>query len=268
MVPHIDAIRPADVLAGRQGMPPGTFLHHLPSGAWPLFVRAWGSDARMHTRDTVLPIRPDDQHVHIILGGCVSQERFLAGREDKGPKVTRFRSAGQILSEGKLIELPAMVRTTCLTDTWIMPCSVDRMNMLLRKNPDIQKALLRSLETRNRTDELIYGTISRTPAQRVAPPVQRVAGLLYHLARTAGVAGTPEAGAVTVAGPSQQHLADSLQMGVSTVENALRRLREIPEEDGSSATRVLVLSKYRRFVVMDLPALHAFARLPEHFGAF
>jgi CRP-like cAMP-binding protein len=262
VVPHIDAVRPADVLAGRHGMPPGTFLHHLPSGAWPLFVRAWGSDARMHTRDTVLPIRPDDQHVHIILGGCVSQERFLAGQEDEGPKVTRFRAAGQILSEGKLIELPAMVRTTCLTDTWIMPCSVDRMNMLLRKHPDIQKALLRSLETRNRADELVYGTLFRTPAQRVA-------GLLYHLARTAGVAGTPRAGAVTIAGPSQKHLAESLQMGISTVENALRQLRKDPRARGVSLLKkALVVSEYRRFVVTDLPALHAFARLPRHFGAF
>jgi CRP-like cAMP-binding protein len=261
VVPHIDAIRPAEVLAGRQGMPLGTFLSYLPSGAWPLFVSAWGSDARMHTRDTVLPIRPDDRLVHIVLGGCVSQERFLTGQEGAGPKVTRFRAAGQILSEGKLIELPAMVRTTCLTDTWIMPCSVDRMNMLLRRHPDIQKALLRSLETRNRTDELIYGTtLSRSPAQRVA-------GLLLHLARTAGVAGPPGTGEVVVVGPSQRQLADSLQMGVSTVENALRRLRGLPGGDGSSR-QGLVLSQYRRFVVTDLPALAAFAELPEHSGAF
>ncbi|MDQ0788773.1 Crp/Fnr family transcriptional regulator [Streptomyces sp. B3I8] len=261
MVPHIDAIRPADVLAGRQDMPLGTFMRYLPSGAWPLFVSAWGSDARMHARDTVLPIRPDDQFVHIVLGGCVSQERFLTGQEDEGPKVTRFRAAGQLLSEGKLIELPAVVRTTCLTDTWIMPCSVDRMNMLLRKHPDIQKALLRSLETRNRTDELIYGTVSRAPAQRVA-------GLLFHLARTAGVAGAPGTGTgAVVVGPSQKHLADSLQMGVSTMENALRQLRRPPGGQGSSK-RGLVLSHYRRFVVTDLTALRAFAELPGHSDAF
>jgi CRP-like cAMP-binding protein len=253
MVPHTDAFRPADVLAGRRNMSRGSFLYHLPPVAWPLFVQAWGADARVHGRDEVLPVRPDDKHVHIILGGCVSQVRFLTDQGDGGPKVTRFRATGHFLSEGKLIDLPARVVTTCLTDTWVMPCSVDRMNFLLHKHPDIQLALLRSLESRNRDDELVYGTVTRSP-------VQRVAGLLVHLAGTAGEMDAKPTGHVTIPGPSQKDLAEALLMGVSTVENALRYLRQPPAASGLPEQGV-VLSKYRRFVVTDLPALRAFAAI-------
>ncbi|GHE60723.1 hypothetical protein GCM10018785_32260 [Streptomyces longispororuber] len=235
MPPKVDAFRTTDVLKGHQAMPRGTFLHHLPAESWPLLVAAWGSDARVYARDEELPIEPDDQHVHLVLGGCVRQERFPCGPGPDAPRITRFRGVGQILGEAKLIYPRESVKAACLTTTWVMPCPVPRMNWLLSRHPEIQLALLRSLEDRNRSDELVYGTTTRTP-------LQRVGGLLLHLADHASTPAPANPGHTTVLGPSQKDLADALMMGVSTVENAIRRLRR---------THGVITSKYRQFVVTD-----------------
>jgi CRP-like cAMP-binding protein len=234
MPPKVDAFRTIDVLKGRQTMPDGSFLDHLPGSTWPMLVRAWGSDARVHERDEELPLGPDDRHVYIVLGGCVLQERLPFGT-----KITRFRGVGQLLGEAKLIEPESSVRTVCLTTTWVMPCPVQRMNLLLNQQPDAQLALLRSLEDRNRSDERIYCTVTRSP-------VQRVGGLLLHLADVAGTRSTDQPGHTTILGPTQRDIADALSMGMSTVENAIRALRD---------THRAITSKYRQFVVTDLPAL-------------
>lgn len=234
MPPRVDTFRTVDVLNGRQRMPDGSFLCHLPTDIWQLFVRAWGSDARVHQRGEELPLGRDDRHVYIVLGGCVLQERFPFGT-----RITRFRGVGQFLGEAKLIEPEASVETVCLTTTWVMPCPVQRMNVLLNRHPEAQLALLRSLEHRNRSDERVYGTATRTP-------IQRVGGLLLHLAAVAGTRSTVEPDHHTILGPTQRDIADALLMGMSTVENALRALRD---------THNVITSRYRQFVVTDLPSL-------------
>lgn len=245
MPPKVDVFRAADVLQGRQRMPKGSFLHHLPSDTWKLLVNAWGSDARVYERDEVLPIGPDAQHVHIVLGGCVRQDRFPFGTDEEDPTITRFRGVGQVLGEAKLIEPRSHVLTTCLTTTWVMPCFVPRMHFLFRKAPDVQLALLRSLEDRNRSDEVIYTMAAHTP-------LQRVAGLLAHLAEVAGTPGTAPAGRTTITGPSQKDMAAALLLGLSTVENAVRDLRNCGVLD----------NKYRQFAVSDLDALRGLAAIP------
>ncbi|MER6083940.1 Crp/Fnr family transcriptional regulator [Streptomyces sp. NPDC001833] len=251
MVPKVDAFRTGDVLNGRQTMPPGSFLAHLPPDAWPLLVSSCGSDSRVYQRDEELPIGPADEQVHIVLGGCVRQERHPFGTAEGAPKITRFRGVGQLLGEAKLIEPHAAVRTTCLTTTWVMPCPVPRMNLMLRRHPHIQLALLRSLEDRNRTDEMIYGTMTRMP-------LARVGALLVHLAEVAGTVDSADPGHLTVLGPSQKDIAEALLLGVSTVENALRLLRE-PPRGGNPLRRGVLRSGYRKFVVTDLHALRTVA---------
>lgn len=236
MPPKVDTFRTVDVLNGRQRMPDGSFLDLLPADVWHLFVRAWGLDARVHERGEKLALGPGDQHVYLVLGGCVLQER-----RPLGTRIARFRGVGQFLGEAKLIEPEASVDTVCLTTTWVMPCPVRRMNVLLNKQPTARRALLRSLEHRNRSDEMIYGTATRTP-------LQRVGGLLLHLADVAGTVSGVEPGHSTILGPTQRDIADALLMGMSTVENVLRLLRD---------THRVITSKYRQFVVTDLPALRA-----------
>jgi CRP-like cAMP-binding protein len=251
MVPRVDAFRTGDVLNGRQPMPVGSFLAHLPGSDWPLLVSEWGADSRVYERDEELPIRPADEQVHIVLGGCVRQERHPFGAAEGAPKITRFRGIGQLLGEAKLIEPGSEVRTTCLTTTWVMPCPVQRMNILLRRRPQIQLALLRSLEDRNRTDEKIYGTMTRTP-------LARVGALLIHLAEIAGTTDSAAPGHITILGPSQKDIADALLLGVSTVENTLRRLRT-PDKDSGLPRDGILRSGYRQFVVTDLPLLRTIA---------
>ncbi|MVO85528.1 Crp/Fnr family transcriptional regulator [Streptomyces sp. p1417] len=247
MVPKMEAFQTTDVLAGRRTMPEGSFLRYLPVDMWPLFVHAWGSDARIYEREEALPIGAADEHVYIILGGYVRQERVPFGARDGAPKIIRFRGRGQLVGEAKLIEPSASVGTTCMTPTWVMPCPVARMNFFLRKHLTIQEALLRSLEDRVRSDETIYSTATRTP-------IQRVSGLLAHLADTTGTSSaSTRPGHVALTGLSQKDLADALMMGVSTVENTLRTLRE---EHGA------VISHYRKLTVTDLPVLRGIATAP------
>ncbi|MER5660687.1 Crp/Fnr family transcriptional regulator [Streptomyces mirabilis] len=243
MPPKVDAFRTSDVLKGRQAMPEGSFLHHLPGNTWPLLVSTWGLDARVYERDEELPLGPGDANVYIVLGGCVLQERFPFGAGVTSTRITRFRGVGELLGEAKLIAPEASVTTVCLTTTWVMPCSVKRMNLLLRRQQEAQLALLRSLEDRNRSDEMIYCTPTRSP-------VQRVGGLLLHLAGAAGRTNSADPGHVTILGPTQRDIADALLMGVSTVENAVRTLRE---------THGVITSRYRQFVVTDLLALRDIA---------
>lgn len=270
MVPDVGAFRTGDVLKGLQAMPKGSFLAHLPPELWSLLVGFWGPVSRVHPRDAVLPTGPHDTDVHIVLGGLVRQDRFPFGhvadahrtggpgrRTDGGPggdnraadhpKISRFRGVGQLLGEAALIESHAPVTTTCLTTTWVMSCSASRMMAFLTRHPHSEQALLRSLEDRNRDDEMVYATPTRTP-------VKRVGGLLAHLARVAGITDPDTPGQVSVLGLSQKDLADALLMGVSTVETALRTLRTPPRDSGLPPGGVL-RSRYRQFVVTDLPAL-------------
>ncbi|MFJ2609097.1 Crp/Fnr family transcriptional regulator [Streptomyces sp. NPDC091279] len=248
MVPDIGAFRSGDVLKGLQTMPAGSFLAHLPPESWPLLVGFWGPVSRVYQRDEHLPGGPDGTDVHIVLGGCVRQDRFPFGRRDDDPVISRFRGPGQLLGEAELIASGAAVTTTCLTTTWVMSGSAQRMNAFLDRHPHARLALLRSLETRNRDDEKIYGTVTRTP-------LHRVGGLLAHLARTAGTADPAEPGHLTVLGLSQKDIAEALLLGVSTVESAVRGLRT-PAKDSGLPPGGVLRSRYRQFVVTDLPALH------------
>ncbi|MER6437378.1 MULTISPECIES: Crp/Fnr family transcriptional regulator [unclassified Streptomyces] len=243
MPPKVDAFRTSEVLRGRQAMPEGSFLRHLPDDTWPLLVSAWGLDARVYERDEELPLGPDDKNVYIILGGCVLQERFPLGAAAASTRITRFRGVGEVVGEAKLIAPEAAVTTVCLATTWVMPCPAQRMNVLLRRQPRAQQALLCSLEDRNRSDEMIYCTPNRSP-------VQRVGGLLLRLAGIAGRTNSADPGQVTILGPTQRDIADALLMGVSTVESAVRALRD---------THGVITSRYRQFVVTDLHALRDIA---------
>jgi CRP-like cAMP-binding protein len=234
--PDTQVFNSIDVLHGRQPTPRGSFLDHLPAAKWALFLAIWGSDARTYPKGAELPLRPKDTSMYVVLGGCVVQERFPFNT-----KIARFRGVGQVLGEAKLIEPRSSVRTVCLTTTRVLPCDTRRVNLLLTQDHEAKRALLRSLEDRNRSDERIYATTSRSP-------LARVSALLHHLAMVAGTQDPAgPTGHTIIDGPRQQDLAEALLLGRSTVENAVATLRK----------KRLIDSRYRRLVVTDLPALKA-----------
>ncbi|WP_459009602.1 helix-turn-helix domain-containing protein [Streptomyces aculeolatus] len=108
----------------------------------------------------------------------------------------------------------------------------------MRVYPQVQLALLRSLEDRNRIDEKIYLMTGRSPLARVAT-------LLTHLADTAGIRTPAEPDRITVNGLRQSDITRTLQLGKFAVENVLHRLREQQAID----------SRYRQLVVTDPQAL-------------
>ncbi|MFJ6484536.1 MULTISPECIES: Crp/Fnr family transcriptional regulator [unclassified Streptomyces] len=242
MPPNVEAFHTTDVLMGRQPMPPGSFLGNLSAAAWPHFVHTWGPDARTYQRGEELPLGPGNQHVYIVMGGCVIQERFPLGRGHRAPKVSRFRGVGQVVGEAKLIDPSSSVTTWCLSTTWVMPCDARRLHVLLKQSREVEDALLLSLEARNRSDELIYSTADRSP-------VQRVGTLLAHLAVVAGAKDPNDPERITITGLSQTNIADALLLGKSTVEKAVAQLREYQ----------VVACKYRQLMVTDMRRLQGVA---------
>ncbi|MGH1556521.1 Crp/Fnr family transcriptional regulator [Streptomyces sp. L7] len=236
----VDTARPPDLLLDHENQPEGSFLRRLAAEDWHALLQA-GLRSRAFARDEHLPIGPADENVYIIWDGVVRQDRFPLGEGDSVPTVTRFRGRGQLVGEAKLVTDDCAVRTKCLTATLVVPCRARYFNVLLRKRPEAQRASLRSLEDRSRSDELVYTMATR-------PPLERVSRLLAHLADTAGFAG-PRADRVTITGPSQKDLAAALQLAVSTTENAIRTLRY----------HGIVEAGYRRFVVHDVDALRHLA---------
>ncbi|WP_330358796.1 Crp/Fnr family transcriptional regulator [Streptomyces chartreusis] len=158
------------------------------------------------------------------------------------PTVSRFRGAGQLVGEAKLITPTSAVRTRCLTRTVTLTCDARYFNVLLRRRPDVQLALLRSLEERNRSDELIYTMATR-------PPLERVSRLLAHLADTAGVPDPRTSPQTVISGLTQKDIAAALQMAISTTENAIRTLRY----------HGVVEARYRQFIVRNVEELRHFA---------
>ncbi|USQ85683.1 hypothetical protein NFX46_19125 [Streptomyces phaeoluteigriseus] len=123
------------------------------------------------------------------------------------------------LSELPPVETPTPpVPTRCLSQTVVIPWRARYMNQLLRRQPTVQLALLRSLEDRSRSDELVYGMTTR-------PPLERVSRLFTHLADIAGVPDPSISRHTVITGPSQKDMAAALQLSTSTVENAIRTLR-------------------------------------------
>ncbi|MCX4586833.1 Crp/Fnr family transcriptional regulator [Streptomyces sp. NBC_01481] len=242
--PKIDAPSPAQVLNGEQQMPRESFLELLPPALLStLYVVGRGPEARitptrLFPKQALLPLGPNDTTVFIILGGCVVQERFPFTA-----KIARFRGAGQFVGEGKLLDPRSSVTTRCLSDTWVLPCAARRMNALFGQYPEARHALLCSLEARNRSDEEIYSTVSRTP-------LERVSALLLHLARVTGT--TDGDGHTIITGPRQKDLAEALVLGQSTVENAVAKLRR----------RGVIDSRYRTLVVIDMDRLEHLVRMP------
>ncbi|MGW2641889.1 Crp/Fnr family transcriptional regulator [Streptomyces sp. NPDC001348] len=228
-----------DLLLGRAAMPSGSFLKHLPTLTWTSMSQDWDQRIRSFGRDMPLPLGPDDQDVFIIVQGCVRQERFPLGSARGLPSIVRFRGIGEIVGEAKLIEPASSVTTTCLSKTYVIPWRVSYMHLLQRKRPEVQLALLRSLEDRNRQDERVYATFAQASFQRVST-------LLAHLAETVGIPDPTVTRRTTISGPSQKDLAAALQLGVSTVENAISSLRRHGTIDAG----------YRKFIVHDLDALH------------
>ncbi|AZM47450.1 Crp/Fnr family transcriptional regulator [Streptomyces sp. WAC 06738] len=237
----VDGFNPAEVLAGRRPMPQGSFLYHLPRAIWPLLVQTWGPDARTFQSGEELPLGQDDRDCFIVLGGFVVQQRHPMGRSRD--LIARFRGLGQFLGEAKLIEPWSPVKTVCLSTTWVMPCSAQRVNVLLKQHPAMQLALLRSLEDRNRADEKVYSMTRRSPLARVTT-------LLVHLAHTAGTRDPVAPDRITIKGLRQSDISDALALGTSTVENALRHLRTVEQA---------VDSGYRELVVADLNVLERLA---------
>ncbi|MFF0726135.1 Crp/Fnr family transcriptional regulator [Streptomyces sp. NPDC004134] len=238
---HGDGFHPAEVLAGRQPMPTGSFLFHLPRAIWPLLVQAWGPDVCDFQAGEKLPLGQDDRDCFIVLDGCVVQKRHPMGRSRD--LISRFRGVGQFLGEAKLIEPWSQVTTICLGTTWVMPCSAQRVNVLLKQHPVMQLALLRSLEDRNRADEKVYSMTRRCPLARVTT-------LLVHLAHTAGTRDPLDPDRITIKGLRQSDISDALALSRSTVENALRHLRTAEQA---------VDSGYRELVVADLNVLERLA---------
>ncbi|MCQ9134565.1 Crp/Fnr family transcriptional regulator [Streptomyces hilarionis] len=233
-----DAPRLNDLLLGRAVMPEGSFLKHLPAPTWTSMSQEWDQRIRSYDRDKPLPLGPDGGDVFIIVQGCVRQERFPLGSGRGLPTIVRFRGIGEIVGEAKLIEQTSSVTTTCLSKTYVVPWRVSYMHRLQRKRPEVQLALLRSLEDRNRQDERVYATFAQASFQRVST-------LLAHLAETAGIPDPTVTRRTIISGPTQKDLAAALQLGVSTVENAIGSLRRHGTIDAG----------YRKFIVHDLDAL-------------
>lgn len=237
----VDGFNATDVLAGRQPMPEGSFLSHLPHAIWQLLVRAWGPDARTFQPGRHLRLGESDRTCFIVLGGCVIQERYPMGPGQD--VIARFRGVGQFLGEAKLIDPRSVVETVCLSTTWVLPCSAQRVNVLLKQHPPMQLALLRSLEDRYRSDERVYAMTGRSPLARVAT-------LLVHLAHTAGTRDPVDADRITIKGVRQRDISSVLLLGTSTVENALRDLR---------TDHRAIYCGYRELVVTDLDVVEHIA---------
>ncbi|WP_406456035.1 Crp/Fnr family transcriptional regulator [Streptomyces sp. NBC_01622] len=236
----VDTSRSAELLLGHENQPEGSFLQRLSAEDWQVLLQA-GLRGSTFVRDALLPLGPDGPDVYIIWEGVVRQDRFPLGDGENVPTVTRFRGRGQLVGEAKLITPDSGVLTKCLTPTVAVPCPARNLNVLLRRRHTIQDALLCSLEDRNRSDELLYTMATR-------PPVERVGRLLAHLADTAGVP-DPRTGSTVITGPGQKDIAASLQVAISTVENAIRTLRY----------HGVIEARYRQFVVHDVDALRHFA---------
>lgn len=95
MPPNVEAFHTTDVLMGRQPMPPGSFLGNLSAAAWPHFVHTWGPDARTYQRGEELPLGPGNQHVYIVMGGCVIQERFPSAEATGLPRCLASAASGR-----------------------------------------------------------------------------------------------------------------------------------------------------------------------------
>ncbi|KAA0934672.1 Crp/Fnr family transcriptional regulator [Streptomyces apricus] len=237
MPPTLEAARPID-LQDNTGMPEGSFPSGMSAGTWQRLLQA-GLRSRRFNQGDNLPMGRTDRSVYIIWEGAVKQERFPLGTGDNLPTVTRFRGRGQVVGEAKLITPDdSSVRTQCLTRTVVIPCEEGSFNALLRQRLEIQRALLRSLEARNRSDELLYTLIR--------PPLERVGRLLVHLADTAGAPDPETSHRTVISGITQKDIAAALQIGVSTTENALRTLRY----HGG-----IVEARYRQIVVNDVDKL-------------
>ncbi|MCC3771539.1 Crp/Fnr family transcriptional regulator [Streptomyces sp. UNOC14_S4] len=235
--------RLTDLLLGHQAMPDGSFLQRLPTQVWQAMLQTEPRPrARVFAQDELLPLGAEFPIVYIVIEGCVRQDRYPLGDGKGIPTVTRFRGIGELVGEAKLISPDSSVATRCLSQTVVIPWSVRSMNLVQGRAPEVQLALLRSLEDRNRSDELVYTMSAR-------PPFERVARLISHLADIAGVPDPRTSNCTVVIGPSQKDMAAALQLGLSTVENEIRTLRR----------HRVVDARYRKFVVRDLEALRRFA---------
>ncbi|PNE32493.1 hypothetical protein AF335_18105 [Streptomyces eurocidicus] len=194
---------------------------------------------RAYAKGEPLTTGGPEEAVHIVLGGCVSQQR-----SHFGTSILRFRGTGQVLEEQRLLDPGAPgPATTCLSETVTLGFAPDVLWKVLTRHVVIERKLLLSLETRNRTDERIYSTFKR-------PALARVSTLLHHLGATVGVRDQGRYGGVRIEGPSQYNLTEALQLGQSTVEQALGELRE----------KEVIHNRYRAIVVRDMAALAAIAR--------
>lgn len=241
MTSAVDISRPTDLLAGPEAKPEGSFVQRLTEETWQLLLQL-GLRTRTFARDELLPLGPTDRDVYIIWEGVVRQDRFPLGDGPGVPIIARFRGAGQLVGEAKIITADSTVRTRCLTKTTVIPWSARYFRLLQHRLPELQLALLCSLEDRNRSDELVYAMATR-------PPIERVSRLLAHLAETAGVPDPRTSRSTVISGPSQKDIAAALQLGISTVENAMRTLRY----------HGLIEARYRQFIVHDVQGLRQHA---------
>jgi len=245
MPPSLETARPID-LQDNTAMPGESFPAGVSTGTWQRLLQA-GLRGRRFRPGEDLPMGPDDRDVYIVWEGVVKQERFPLGQGHGVPTVTRFRGRGQVVGEAKLITPDdSSVRTQCLTMTVVIPCEEGPLNALLRRRLEIQRALLRSLEARNRSDELLYTMATR-------PPLERVSRLLAHLADTTGAPDPEVPRRTVVSGITQKDIAAALQIGITTTENALRTLRY----HGG-----IVEVRYRQLVVNNADELRHF--VPGH----
>ena len=240
MYPAIDISRPTELRHAHENKP-GTFLGNLADETW--FGLLKNLHSRVYNRDDRLPVDTDEPSVYTILEGVVRQDRHPLGNGAGMPTVTRFRGPGQLIGEAALIGYDTEADTRCLTRTTVIPCSARYFSALIeRRLPDARLALLRSLEERNRTDELVYG-------MTVRPPLERISRLLAHLADTVGVPDPRAPQDTVIAGPGQKDIATALELAVSTTENAVRTLRY----------HGIIQARYRQFIVHNVDSLRHFA---------
>lgn len=239
--PDPEYVPVSDVLAGRglRFLPEGSFLRSLAPrpGLWQSMVPL--GQTRQYSKGEPLTTGGPGEPVHIVISGCVSQQRGHFGTS-----ILRFRGGGQVLEEQRLLDPEAPgPTTTCLSETVTLGFAPDALWKFFARHVAVERKLLLSLEIRNRTDERIYSTFKRTALARVST-------LLHHLGATVGVRDQGPYGGVRIDGPSQYHLTEALQLGQSTVEQALGQLRE--EE--------AIHNRYRAIVVRDMAALAVIAR--------
>lgn len=189
------------------------FLRELPQELRASFQEVVHGTSREYRRQTDLRGgTPGSTTMHIVLRGCVA-ERTRIGSSS----TIRIHGAGAVLGCMEVFDERMPPPTaTCLTDTWTMSVSLERMRTLALSHASLMRAIGISVTDRLEATERIYN-------RHGLKPVQRLAGLLAHLVMHCAV--PADKADFRIEGPSQSDLAEALSLSIGSVEAALATLR-------------------------------------------